>query len=360
MSRLWNPSIHKLHPYIPGEQPHLLNLTKLNTNESPYGPSPKAIEAIKNAANEDLRLYPDPTARKLCEVIADKFDLKLDNVFVGNGSDEVLAHAFRAFFRPENDILFADVTYGFYPVYCELFGLSYRHIPLKEDFCLAVEDYQGPCGGIAIANPNANTGIALPLDAIEQLLKSQPDCVVIIDEAYVDFGAETAVSLIKNYDNLLVVRTFSKSSGLAGLRVGYALGAPELIEALTRVKDSFNSYPLPRTSQAGAVASLLDEEWFGKTVRHIVATREKLIPQLEALGFKILPSQANFILIHHPEFSAVTLHNRLRDQSIIVRHLSSVPRIQEWLRVTIGSDQDCENLIRILRKILENPSLKPV
>lgn len=302
MSRFWNPSIRMLHPYVPGEQPQMANLTKLNTNESPYGPSPKALKAIEEAASDTLRLYPDPASDILREAIAQQFGLARENVFVGNGSDEVLAHAFRALFRDDEDILFADVTYGFYPVYCTLFGLSYRSVPLRKDFSLKVEDYVGPCGGIAIANPNAQTGRAISVSDIEFLLKAQPDRVVIIDEAYVDFGAESAVSLVKHYDNLIVVRTFSKSSSLAGLRVGYALGDAALIEGLVRVKDSFNSYPLSRLAQAGATASLLDREWFLKNTQKIMATRDRIIPRLEALGFEGIAFQSQFYP-HQPSCS---------------------------------------------------------
>lgn len=352
MSRFWNPSVNMLHPYVPGEQPQMADLVKLNTNESPYGPSPKALQAIKETANSDLRLYPDPTSSVLREALARQFDLHAGNIFVGNGSDEVLAHAFRALLREDEDIIFADVTYGFYPVYCTLFGLSYRSIPLRQDFSLAVQDYTGPCGGIVIANPNAQTGRAITVDDIEILLKSHSDRVVIIDEAYVDFGADSAVSLIKHYDNLLVVRTFSKSSALAGLRVGYALGDAALIEGLVRVKDSFNSYPLSRLSQAGALASLQDQEWFVKNTKKVMATRERLIPELKALGFDVVPSKANFILINHPDHDAFSLTGLLRKHAILVRHLPDITRIHQWLRVTIGSDEQCNHLVKVLKQIL--------
>ena len=240
MSRFWNSRVHGLHPYIPGEQPRLADLLKLNTNESPYGPSAKVLEAIKDSAEDSLRLYPDPTAQALRETIATRFGTSPERVFVGNGSDEVLAHTFRALFHNDAPLLFSDVTYGFYPVYCGLFDQPYRHIPLNDKFEIDIDAYEGPCGGIAIANPNANTGIALSLDAIESVLKRHPDRTVVIDEAYVDFGADSAIGLTHRYDNLLVVQTLPKSYALAGLRVGCAIASPALIEGLICVKESSN------------------------------------------------------------------------------------------------------------------------
>lgn len=356
MSRFWNPRIHQLRPYIPGEQPCIGNLVKLNTNESPYGPSPMALQAIAQQVqgknSDDLRLYPDPTASVLRSAIADFHHFSPEQVFAGNGSDEVLAHAFRALFQEEAPVLFADISYGFYPVYCRLFGLNYREIALREDFRLDVADYfpdrAGPTGGIIIANPNANTGMALTTDHIEALLRARPDCVVVIDEAYVDFGAETASGLIAHYENLLVIRTFSKSSGLAGLRVGYALGSPALIEGLVRVKDSFNSYPLSRLALAGAAASLRDIEWMEATTRKIARSRAWLVAELTGLGFHILPSSANFILVHHPAHKADTLFSALRDRAVLVRHLAGIPRISDWLRITIGTDAECRKLVDAL------------
>ncbi|MXV43997.1 histidinol-phosphate transaminase [Saccharibacter sp. 17.LH.SD] len=351
MSRFWNSRVHKLEPYVPGEQPKIANLTKLNTNESPYGPSPCALEAIRNAASDTLRLYPDPTSSSLRQAIAERFDITSENVFTGNGSDEVLAHTFRALFHDDAPVLFSDITYGFYPIYCRLFNLPYRTVPLREDFALHQEDYVGPCGGIILANPNANTGMALPLEAIESLLSRHPDRTVVVDEAYVEFGAQTAIPLIKRYDNLLVVRTFSKSSGLAGLRVGYAVGSPELIEGLTRVKDSFNSYPLSRLSLAGAEASIRDHEWLEQTTHAIMQTRDTLIEQLRIRGLTVLPSKANFILVHHPRFEAGALATALRDRAIIVRHQSSSPRLKDWLRITIGTNDDSQRLLEALDDI---------
>ncbi|TPW34373.1 histidinol-phosphate transaminase [Oecophyllibacter saccharovorans] len=353
MSRFWNKRVHALRPYVPGEQPSR-PMVKLNTNESPYPPSPRALAAIRDAADENLRLYPDPEATALRQAIAARHGLGAENVFVGNGSDEVLAHAFRALLQDREPALFADVTYGFYPVYCALYDQPYQVIPLRPDFTLNVEDYVRPSGGIVIANPNAHTGLALPASALETLLEAQRECTVIIDEAYVDFGAQSAVGLIKRFDNLLVVRTLSKSSGLAGLRVGYALGAPGLIEGLNRVKDSFNSYPLSRTSQAGAIAAIEDVPWLQETVRRIAGTRDALAETLARSGFEVLPSRANFLLMRHPGQPAEKLAGDLRARGILVRHLSDTPRLQDWLRVTIGTEEECQVLVEALHEILRD------
>lgn len=352
MSRFWSPFVSSLQPYVPGEQPKLADLVKLNTNENPYGPSPKALAAIRAAADDSLRLYPDPTALALRETIARCYGLAgAEQVFVGNGSDEVLAHAFCAFFQHARPILFPDVTYSFYPVYCQLYGIAYRAIPLDEDFAIRIDDYFQDNGGIVFANPNAPTGRALPLREIERLLAGNPDSVVLIDEAYVDFGAESAVPLIARYPNLLVVQTLSKSRALAGLRVGFALGHPDLIEALTRVKDSFNSYPLGRLALAGAAAAIEDREWFETTRQAVIAGREKLAEELAALGFEVLPSQANFVFARHPRHDAGELAARLRERRIIVRHFRA-PRIEQFLRITIGNDAHCARLVAALHDIL--------
>jgi len=347
MSRFWNPLVADLHPYIPGEQPHFTDILKLNTNELPYGPSPAALSVMQEGCNDSLRLYPDPTARDLRQTIASVYDTVPERVFVGNGSDEVLAHAFRALIAPEAPMLFADVSYGFYPVYCGLFGQPYREIPLNERFEIDIEDYAIPCGGIAIANPNANTGHALSLGAISRLATLQPDRTIIIDEAYVDFGAESAVSLTREHDNLLVVQTLSKSRALAGLRVGYAIGHPDLIEGLIRVKDSFNSYPLSRLAQAGASAAIADTAWLTSTTGRVMASRDRFVQVMSGLGFDILPSCANFVLVHHPAHKAGDLLAWLRERHIIVRQLSA-PRIRDWLRITIGTDDEMSRLIEAL------------
>lgn len=351
MSRYWSDLVHNLTPYVPGEQPKLQNLIKLNTNENPYGPSPKVLEAIRAEVGEALKLYPDPNSDRLRAAIADYYGLAPAQVFVGNGSDEVLAHAFPALLKHERPLLFPDITYSFYPVYCDLFRNEYQCVPLDEEFRIRVEDYARPNGGIIFPNPNAPTGRALALDEIERLLVANPDSVVVIDEAYVDFGAESAVPLIARYPNLLVVQTFSKSRSLAGLRVGFALGQPPLIEALDRVKNSFNSYPLDRLAIAGATAAIEDRAYFERTRQAVIASRAWLSTELEALGFTVLPSMANFVFARHPAHDAAALAQALRNRSIVVRHFKAA-RIEQFLRITVGTDDQCRALIDALREIL--------
>ncbi len=350
MSRFWSPIVRELQPYVAGEQPQLADLVKLNTNESPYPASPKVAAAIAAEA-ERLRLYPDPTARRLREAIAARYGVASDEVFVGNGSDEVLAHAFVALLKHDAPLLFPDITYSFYPTYCRLFGIDWREVPLDADMRVRVEDFCSPCGAIILANPNAPTGIALPVAEIERLAASHPDVPVLVDEAYVDFGAETAVPLVARHPNLLVVQTFSKSRSLAGLRVGFAIGQRSLIEALERVKDSFNSYPLDRLAQAGAVAALEDEPWFTLHRDRIVASRGWLAEALHGLGFEVLPSSANFLFARHPGWAGGELARALRERAIIVRHFAK-PRIGDFLRITVGTDPECERLLAVLRELL--------
>ncbi|CAG0965262.1 histidinol-phosphate aminotransferase [Rhodocyclaceae bacterium] len=351
MSRYWSAVVHGLTPYVPGEQPKLANLVKLNTNENPYGPSPRALEAMRAEVGDSLRLYPDPNADHLKEVVAKRCGVTAQEVFVGNGSDEVLAHAFLALLKHEQPILFPDISYSFYPVYCGLYGIDYRTVPLDGDFAIRVDDYLKPNGGIVFPNPNAPTGRALPLAEIERLLQANPDSVVVVDEAYVDFGAESAVPLVAEYPNLLVVQTLSKSRSLAGLRVGFAVGNRDLVEALARVKDSFNSYPLDRCAIAGAAAAMEDEAHFETTRRAVMASREKLAADLAGLGFGVLPSAANFIFVRHPQRDAGELAQALRERSIIVRHFRQ-PRIEQFLRITVGTDDQCGALVAALREIL--------
>jgi histidinol-phosphate aminotransferase len=356
MSKYWSEVVRGLTPYVPGEQPKLANLVKLNTNENPYPPSPRVLEALRQAAAEDLRLYPDPNSDRLRQAIAEYHKVTAANVFVGNGSDEVLAHAFLALLKQAEPLLFPDISYSFYPVYCKLYGIDFETVPLREDFSIAVEDYlsQGPSGGIGgiiFPNPNAPTGRLLTLDAIERLVAGNPDSVVVVDEAYVDFGGDSAIPLTARYPNLLVVQTLSKSRSLAGLRVGFAIGHPDLIEALDRVKNSFNSYPMDRLATAGAVASFADRDYFNRTCAAIVATRDELVKQLAQLGFEVLPSAANFIFMRHPAHDAAQLALALREQGIIVRHFRQ-PRIEQFLRVTIGTDQQCQALLAALRQHL--------
>ena len=351
MSSFWSPVVHALTPYVPGEQPKLANLVKLNTNENPYGPSPRVLAALRAEAGDSLRLYPDPNADRLKTAIADYFGMESRQVFVGNGSDEVLAHVFQALLKHDDPILFPDITYSFYPVYCKLYGIAHHTVPLTEHFEIRVEDYFRPNGGIIFPNPNAPTGCPLALAEIERLLQRNTDSVVVVDEAYIDFGGESASTLIKDYPNLLVVHTLSKSRSLAGLRVGYALGQPDLIEALTRIKDSFNSYPLDRFALAGGVAAMEDQAYFERTRQRVIASRQRLIINLELLGFEVLPSAANFIFARHASEDGAALSAKLRERSIIVRHFAKPARIAPYLRITIGTDEECQALVDALRQI---------
>ena len=354
MSRFWSEVTRSLTPYVPGEQPKLANLVKLNTNENPYPPSPKALAAIRDEATEALRLYPDPNADRLKDAIARYHGLERRQIFVGNGSDEVLAHVFLGLLKHSRPILFPDITYSFYPVYCGLYGIEYQTVPLTEDLSIAVEAFctEGPSsGGIIFPNPNAPTGKALGREQIRRILAANPDQVVVVDEAYIDFGGETAIPLIAEFPNLLVIHTLSKSRSLAGLRVGFALGSPELIDGLERVKNSFNSYPLGRPAIAGAVAAIEDSEHFEQTRQAVIATRERLVAQLKELGFSVVPSAANFVFVHHPALDAEKSALALRRRSIIVRHFR-LPRIDQHLRITIGTDAQCDALINALREIV--------
>lgn len=354
MSKFWSDVVHKLTPYVPGEQPKLDDLVKLNTNENPYGPSPKVIEALKLEAADTLRLYPDPNSDALKAAIARTYNLQASQVFVGNGSDEVLAHVFHALLKHSRPLLFPDITYSFYPVYCGLYDIEYLTIPLAEDFTINVDDYDQPNGGIIFPNPNAPTGIPLELVKIEGLLKSNTQSVVVIDEAYVDFGTESAVKLINTYPNLLVTHTLSKARSLAGLRVGYALGHTDLIEALIRVKDSFNSYPIDRFASAGAVAAMQDTAYFEETCSKVVKTRDSLVTELTKLGFDVLPSGANFIFAKHKVKDGAELTALLRQKNIIVRHFKAPSRISPYLRITIGTDEQSKFLISTLYQLLSS------
>ena len=351
MSRFWSPIVERLVPYAPGEQPKDQVFVKLNTNENPYGPSPSALDAIRAATDDGLRLYPDPEATDLKSAIGADLQLGSDNIFIGNGSDDVLAHAFNAFFTERAPVLFADVTYSFYRTYCQLYGIEHRIMPLNDAFEYDLEDYAVPCGGVVIANPNAPTGIAMSLDSLEQVLRQNPDVVVLVDEAYVDFGAESAVTLVPRYDNLLVVQTFSKSRSLAGMRVGFAVGHPHLIEALRRIKDSFNSYPISRLSLAGALAAWNDRNWFEATRDKVVADRERVAEALKAQEFTVLPSATNFVFASHSQVPARDLLAGLRSRGILVRHFIH-PRIDNWLRISIGSSQECGKLLDATGDIL--------
>lgn len=351
MPKLRNPLLDSLSPYVPGEQPQDKKYIKLNTNENPYPPPACVLEAIRRTAAESLRLYPDPECLKLRQAIADYHGLAAEQVFAGNGSDEVLALAYLAFFDPARTILFPDITYSFYPVYASLFGCRYELVPLNEDFTLPVKGFLKSNGGIIFPNPNAPTGIILGLADIETILRANPDSVVIVDEAYIAFGGETAAGLIPRYPNLLVTRTLSKSHSLAGLRCGYALGDRGLMESLLTVKNSFNSYPLDRLALAGAETALRDEEYARRNAQKVAQTRERTAQALTANGFRVLPSAANFIFVSHPCTPAETIYHRLKDNGILVRWFNK-PRIDNFLRVTIGTDAEMDTFLQEMMKCL--------
>lgn len=347
MSKFWSPFVKDLVPYVPGEQPKMAKLVKLNTNENPYGPSPKALEAMRVELSDNLRLYPDPNSDRLKQAVADYYGVKTNQVFVGNGSDEVLAHAFHGLFQHGKPLLFPDVSYSFYPVYCGLYGIPFEAVPLDEQFQIRVQDYARANGGIIFPNPNAPTGCLLALDAIEQILKASPDTVVVVDEAYIDFGGQTAISLVDRYPNLLVTQTLSKSRSLAGLRVGLAVGHPDLIEALERIKNSFNSYPIDRMANVGAAVAFEDRAYFEQTCKAVIDSRAHLVAELTQRGFEVLPSAANFIFARHPQHDAAALAARLREQGVIVRHFKQ-ERIAQFLRITIGTPEQNQALLDAL------------
>jgi len=347
MSKFWSPFVKDLVPYVPGEQPKLAKLVKLNTNENPYGPSPKALAAMQAQLSDDLRLYPDPNSDLLKQAVADYYGVETAQVFVGNGSDEVLAHAFHGLFQHGQPLLFPDISYSFYPVYCGLYGIPFEAVALDEQLQIRVEDYARPNGGIVFPNPNAPTGCLLALEAIERLLKANPETVVLVDEAYIDFGGVSAISLVNQYPNLLVTQTLSKSRSLAGLRVGLAVGHPDLIEALERIKNSFNSYPLDRIAIAGAAAAFEDQAYFTHTCQLVIDSREALVAELQQLGFEVLPSAANFVFARHPQQDAAALAAGLREHGVIVRHFKQA-RIAQFLRISIGTPEQNQALLDAL------------
>lgn len=357
MSRFWSDRVADLTPYTPGEQPKVADLLKLNTNEHPFGPSPLAVQAIKEAADDRLRLYPDYDSSVLRQAIATLYGLQANQVFLGNGSDEILAHIFNGLFRHSGKrLMMPDISYSFYRTYCRMYQVTPEIIALADDFSIRAADYTAsgrpPCGGVIFANPNAPTGIALSLTEIEQIVGGNPDCAVVVDEAYVDFGAQSAVGLLARHDNLVVVQTLSKSRSLAGLRVGFAMASPNIIDGLIRIKDSFNSYPVDRLAQAGALASLLDTAYFEQTRLEVMQTRDELLtPRLTDLGFQVLPSRANFVFARHPNRSGLDLSKALRERHILVRYFAQA-RIDQFLRITVGTPGDCERLCNALAEIL--------
>lgn len=349
MTKAWEKNIRKVVPYVPGEQPNKERMIKLNTNENPYPPAPGVAEALKNLDPDRLRLYPDPACIRLVNAIAKQKGLKSEQVFVGVGSDDVLAMCFMTFFNGEKPILFPDITYSFYDVWAEEFRIPYETQPLDDDFNIRKEDYYKENGGVIFPNPNAPTGVEASQEMIEDILQHNQDVIVIIDEAYVDFGAETALPLLEKYDNLIVVQTFSKSRSMAGMRIGYAMASPELVKYLNDVKYSFNSYTMDQTTLALGAAAIADRAYFEKTVHKVVETREWTKKELEKLGFVFGDSKANFIFASHPEIPAAELFAALREANIIVRYFKK-PRIDNYLRITIGTQEDMEKLIKFLKE----------
>ncbi len=351
MSRFWSDLASSLTPYVPGEQPRGARLIKLNTNENPYGPAPGVLAALAEINGDQLRRYPDPESSELRSAWASREGLQADQVFLGNGSDEVLAHTFQALLKQDQPLLFPDISYSFYPVWCELYGLPYATVALRDDFSVVVEDYDRPAGGVIIPNPNAPTGMILPLSDISSLLAMHTDSVVVVDEAYIDFGGESATGLIQQHDNLLVVQTASKSRSLAGMRVGAAFGHRDLIEGLSRVKDSFNSYPLDVVAQQTMLASLRDEEWLQHCTGRVIETRTRVVAELKEMGFEVLPSAANFLFVRHARQAAGELFAALRERQIIVRYFNK-PRVDEFLRISIGTDNDMDELLAVLKTLI--------
>ncbi len=358
-NRLWSTHVRHLTPYVPGEQPTHPNLCKLNTNENPFAPSPQVAVAMATVLTnqaDSLRLYPEPESDSLRAVMAQRYALQPNQIFVGNGSDEVLAHIFACFFVKDRPLLTPEIGYSFYPVYADTFSINLIKIPLSSDFSIDVNDYRRPCGGIIIANPNAPTGVLLSLADIEKLVQEHTNAVIVIDEAYIDFAklpegqCASAVSLINHYENLIITQTFSKSRSLAGLRVGMAFANHSLIEALNRYKNSFNSYPLDHLAQAGAIASLQDEAYFVQVCKQVIVLRENLSKGLTHLGFEVLPSQANFVFAKPPSNlgTAAEVFERLREQGIIVRHFNQ-PKIADYLRITVGSIEQDVRLLKALQ-----------
>lgn len=350
MSIYWSEKIKKIRPYVPGEQPKDKVFIKLNTNENPYGPSPKAIKAMKNLLNDSLRLYPDPEGKSLKKAIARELDVNEDEVFVGNGSDEILAFCFQAFFEKDREILFPDITYSFYKVYAEFFNIPFNEVMLDEDFKVDIEGFLGKeVRGIILTNPNAPTGMLIGLDEIEKIVSKNPQAVVIIDEAYIDFGGQSAVKLIDKYKNILIVQTFSKSRSLAGLRVGFAIGNKDLIKGLDIVKNCFNSYTLDRVALEGAKLAIEDKKYFQNNIEKIIQTRERVKAELLNRGFIVTDSKSNFLFVKHPSRKAKDIFEYLKSNCVLVRYFD-IDRIKDFLRISIGKDYEMDKLLELIDK----------
>ena len=347
----WRDNLIKIEPYVAGEQPNKTDFIKLNANENPYPPSPRAIAAIRGYNAENLEKYPSANAVPLVNAIAKREGLQPENVFAGNGTDDVLSLCFRAFFNSDKPIIFPDITYSFNTVWCDILNIPYKTIPVDKNFSIDPADYARPNGGVVIANPNAPTSIGRGLDFIRAILDSNRDSVVIVDEAYVDFGGVTAVPLLKEYDNLVITRTFSKSRSMAGMRLGWAMGGKEVISAIYATKDSMNSYPVDSIAQAAGVASIEDEEYFQATLKRVIATRGRLTAELRSMGFLLPDSQTNFVFASHPRYSAKDIFEFLKTRDIYVRWFNK-PRIDNYLRITVGTDGETDMLVSALKEVM--------
>jgi histidinol-phosphate aminotransferase len=351
MEKLWEKNIRKVEPYVPGEQSKEKNIVKINANENPYPPSPKAIEAIRNFDADKLRFYPDANAHPLKKALADYYNVETDNVFLGNGSDDVIALCFQTFFCSDKPIAFPDITYSFYPVWCRLFNIPYKTYKLDDNFRIIPEDYKEENGGVILPNPNAPTSIGEGLDFVRKLLEYNQDSIVIIDEAYVDFGGVSCTELTKEYENLVVTGTFSKSRSLASLRIGFAIANKKLISYLEAVKNSYNSYTVDSVSIAAGIASVGDDEYFRQTIDRVIKTRKRVTNELEALGFEVLPSSSNFIMATHKDFEMKALFDYLKTKNVFIRYFS-LPRIDKYVRVTIGTDEEMDIFLKYVKEFI--------
>ena len=353
MSREWTKNLRNIEPYVPGEQSKDKDIVKINANENPYPPSPKAAEVLKSFDTNKLRFYPSANSTKLKEAIAKYYKVDVSNVFVGNGSDDVLAVAFQSFFNSEKPIVYPDLTYSFYPVWCSLFGIKYKNYPVGDDFRINPEDYKEKNGGVVIPNPNAPTSLGEGLDFVEKMLDYNQDSVVIIDEAYVDFGGTSSIPLIDKYENLLVTGTFSKSRSLAGLRIGFAIGSKALIDVMEAVKNSYNSYTVDSLSIEMGAASIEDDEYFKSTCKKVIKTRERVTLELEKLGFDVLDSQTNFIFVTHNKHNMKSLFEYLKTQKVFIRYFS-LPRIENYVRITIGTNEEMDIFLEKTKEFILN------
>ena len=353
MSREWTKNLRNIEPYVPGEQSKDKDIVKINANENPYPPSPKAAEVLKSFDTNKLRFYPSANSTKLKEAIAKYYKVDVSNVFVGNGSDDVLAVAFQSFFNSEKPIVYPDLTYSFYPVWCSLFGIKYKNYPVGDDFIINPEDYKEKNGGVVIPNPNAPTSLGEGLDFVEKILNYNQDSVVIIDEAYVDFGGTSSIPLIDKYENLLVTGTFSKSRSLAGLRIGFAIGSKALIDVMEAVKNSYNSYTVDSLSIEMGAASIEDDEYFKSTCKKVIKTRERVTLELEKLGFDVLDSQTNFIFATHNKHNMKSLFEYLKTQKVFIRYFS-LPRIENYVRITIGTNEEMDIFLEKTKEFILN------